>query len=66
MISATPLPNQEHFRQFYLSLDVDLTKIKTNSYFLKTVFSVFNSVKIPAPTFEISTSGKSKFHLIYF
>lgn len=66
MISATPSPNQEHFRQFYLSFDVDLTKIKSNSHFLKTVFSVFNSVKIPAPTFEISTSGNSKFHLIYF
>jgi uncharacterized protein YfiM (DUF2279 family) len=66
MLSATDSPNQEQIRQFYLSLDVDLTKIKSNSHILKTVFSFLNSVKIPAPTFEINTSGNSKFHLIYF
>ena len=35
------LPNQNPYRQFYLSLDVDLTKIRTNSHFLKTLFDVF-------------------------
>lgn len=66
MISATDSQNQEQIRQFYFSFDVDLTKIKSNSYFLKTVFSVFNSIKIPAPTFEISASGNSKFYILYF
>lgn len=59
-------PKPEIFRQFYLSLDVDLTKIKTKSYFLKTFFSVFNTLKIPAPTFEYRTRGGFKFHAIYF
>lgn len=59
-------PKPEIFRQFYLSLDVDLTKIKTKSYFLKTFFSVFNTLKIPAPTFEYRTQGGFKFHTIYF
>jgi len=53
-------------RQFYLSLDADLTKIETKSHFLKTFFSIFNSIKIPAPTFEINGLGKSKFHYLYF
>jgi len=56
----------ERFRQYYLSFDVDLSKIKTQSKFLKTIFSTINFIKIPAPTFEITSQGKSKFHLFYF
>ncbi|TRX22967.1 DUF2279 domain-containing protein [Flavobacterium franklandianum] len=56
----------EKDRQFYLSLDLDLTKINTKSHFLKTVFSVLNSVKIPAPTLEYSPQRGFKFHTIYF
>lgn len=58
--------NDDRFRQFYLSFDVDLSKIETNSHFLKTIFSLFNTIKIPAPTFEINSLGKSKFHIFYF
>lgn len=53
-------------RQFYLSLDVDLTKIETKSHFLKTFFSVFNSIKIPAPTVELTANESVRFHLIHF
>ncbi len=60
------LPEQQRFRQYYLSLDIDLTKIKTRSKLLKTVFSAINFIKIPAPTFEITSQGRSKFHFIYF
>lgn len=56
----------EKYRQFYLSLDLDLTKISTKSHFLKTVFSVFNTVKIPAPTLEYSPQRGFKFHAFYF
>ncbi|WP_340866748.1 DUF2279 domain-containing protein [Polaribacter atrinae] len=57
---------QDPYRQFYLSLDLDLTKIKTNSEFLKSVFSVVNFIKIPAPTLEINTKGALTFHYLYF
>ena len=60
------LPESKRYRQFYLSFDVDLTKIETKSHFVKTILTVFNSIKIPAPTFEIKGSGGSKLHLIYF
>ncbi|NHN25108.1 DUF2279 domain-containing protein [Flavobacterium jejuense] len=53
-------------RQFYLSLDVDLTKIETKSHFLKTFFSVFNTIKIPAPTLQIAGFDGFKAHLVYF
>jgi hypothetical protein len=56
----------ENYRQFYLSLDLDLTKINTKSHFLKTIFSVLNTVKIPAPTLEYSPHGGFKFYALYF
>lgn len=58
--------NQERNRQYYLSLDVDLTRIKTNSHFLKSVFHVLNVVKIPFPTMEFNDKKGIKFHAIYF
>jgi len=59
-------PNQKRSRQFYLSLDVDLTKIETKSEFLKQIFNVFNVVKVPFPTLEINGNGKLVGHFIYF
>ncbi|MFV8326734.1 DUF2279 domain-containing protein [Flavobacterium sp. ZS1P14] len=58
--------NTQRYRQFYLSFDVDLTKINTKSHFLKTLFSVLNTVKIPAPTIEMVHFNDVKLHLIYF
>jgi len=60
------LQNPEKFRQFYLSFDVNLTKIQTKSHFLKTIFSVFNTIKIPAPTLEYSVNKGLKAHVFYF
>ena len=54
------------YRQLYFSLDVDLSKIQTHSHFLKTLFYVFNTIKIPAPTIEVSAFGHAKLHLLYF
>ena len=65
-INTIFLPESKRFRQFYVSFDADLTKIKTNSHLLKTVFAIFNTVKIPAPTIEISGSGDVKFRALYF
>ncbi|OCB78048.1 DUF2279 domain-containing protein [Flavobacterium crassostreae] len=59
-------PETQKTRQFYLSLDVDLTKIPTKSHFLKTVFLVFNHLKIPAPTLEYSVNEGFRGHLLYF
>ncbi len=53
------------YRQYYVSLDIDLTKIKTNSKILKRCFVVFNSVKIPFPAVEISRKS-FRFHAIFF
>ncbi|NUO00740.1 MAG: DUF2279 domain-containing protein [Saprospiraceae bacterium] len=54
------------YRQFYLSFDVDLSRIPTRSHFLKTLFTVLNWVKIPGPALEINTLGGVKFHGFYW
>ena len=64
--STIPRQPIESYRQFFASVDVDLTKIKTNSDFLKTVFNIFNFVKIPAPSIEYRSNGDFKFHFLYF
>ncbi|MGV8994858.1 MAG: DUF2279 domain-containing protein [Flavobacterium sp.] len=58
--------NYDRSRQFYFSFDLDLTKIPTKSHVLKTIFSVFNTIKIPAPTFELSDNGRVKGYILYF
>jgi hypothetical protein len=65
-VNTVFLPSDKRYRQFYLSLDVDLTKIETKSHFIKTILTVFNTIKIPAPTFEIKGLGGTKFHWVYF
>ena len=66
LVNTVFLPEDHRVRQFYFSLDADLTKIETNSLLLKTIFSVINVIKIPAPTFEVYSDGKVKFHPLYF
>jgi len=66
MISGYPLETNNRYRQFYLSLDLDLTKIETNSKFLKNVFTAINFIKIPAPTLSYSSKNKIQFHYLYF
>ena len=58
--------NQKTKRQFYLSFDVDLTRIKTESHVLKTVFSVLNVIKVPLPTIEFNSQNRLVFRLFYF
>ncbi len=59
------LTNYERQRQFYLSLDVNLTNIKTNSKVLKSLFDIFNMIKVPLPTLEFNKNG-CVFHLFYY
>ncbi len=66
LVNTVFFPEKERTRQFYLSLDADLTRIRTKSHLLKTVFSLLNTIKIPAPTLEIRPSGRVYWRGIYF
>lgn len=69
MISADPKQSTElgyrPYRQYYFSLDIDLTKIKTKSKFVRTIAFLANSLKIPAPALQISKKGID-FRPLYF
>ncbi len=60
------LPSHDYPRtsQFFLSPDIDFTRIKTKSHFLRSVFQVLNVFKVPAPALEINSQGKWKLHLM--
>ena len=58
--------DQNRIRQWYLILDVDLTKIKTNSHLLRSLFDVFNVLKVPFPTVEFNEKNGIKLHPVYF
>ncbi len=62
---GNPVPSFQRKRQYYLSLDVDLTRLKTKSKFLHSFFYLINFFKIPAPAIELE-GKKIKFHPIYF
>jgi len=53
-------------RRYFLAPDIDLTRIKTRSKALRTVFFVLNSIKIPTPALELNGAGQLKGHWIYF
>jgi hypothetical protein len=59
------LTNSSRYRQYYLSFDVNLEKIKTNSHILKTILSILNTIKVPFPTLEFS-KNRLVFHLLYY
>lgn len=58
-------PEYDRYRQYYFSLDVDLSKIPVKNKFLKAVFEVVNVFKIPAPTMGFSKNG-IQFHPLYY
>jgi hypothetical protein len=59
------LPHFERVRQYFFSLDIDLTKIKTDSKGLRTVFKTLSFIKIPFPTLEYNSTGQFVWYWIY-
>lgn len=55
----------DRYRQYYLSPDIDFTKIPTKSKFLKGVFVVLNGFKLPFPALEVNKNGV-QFHPIFY
>lgn len=55
----------KRYRQWYLSPDVNFTKIRTNKKGIKILLFVLNSFKFPAPALEYS-NGSFKGHWVLF
>lgn len=52
--------------EFYLSVDIDFSKLNIRNKWLKNVLKVFNVIKIPAPAIGFSTGGKLLVKPFYF
>lgn len=57
--------NSDRERQFLLSFDVDLNKIKTKNKALNAVLHTFGFLKFPAPAMQY-TNGNISFYPIYY
>lgn len=53
------------YRQWYLSPDIDFTRIKTKKKWLKTGLFILNAFKMPAPALQMSRNGL-QVHWLYF
>ncbi|HEY0433853.1 MAG TPA: hypothetical protein VGC95_08275, partial [Chitinophagaceae bacterium] len=62
-VDRTDIPR---IRQFYLSPDIDFTKIATNKKWLRSVFFVLNAFKCPAPAIMLDSKGRLKGYILYF
>jgi hypothetical protein len=65
-IDGNPVPYFVRTRQYFLAPDIDLTRIKTKSPFLKMVFNIFGVLKFPLPAVEYNGVQSFVFHPVYF
>jgi hypothetical protein len=61
--NLTSIPRE---KEYYISFDMDLRRIRTRSPLLRTIFQGLSFVKIPGPTLEMSSLGKPKFHFFHW
>jgi hypothetical protein len=64
--NGEPLPDFPRYRKFFLSLDVDMARIKTKSHFVRFLLNGLNFIKIPFPTLEYNNQKGFVFHPLYF
>jgi len=66
LVNDVFFPDPQFTRNYYLSLDVDLSRIHTQHRWLKWLLEAVNTLKIPAPTLSWSEHGKPSVQLFYF
>lgn len=60
------LPKFERKRQFILSLDLDLNRIRTKSALVNTLLGTFGFIKVPFPALMVNDKGEVSTYLFYF
>ena len=65
MISPNNTLNDGRYRQFFLSFDIDLMRIKSKNKIFNVLSNIFGYIKIPFPTIEY-TNNQFTLHPIYF
>ena len=69
IINGKPIPYYKRYRQYYISLDADLSRINPNSTTPQALLSLPRLIKMPFPAIELSKLNKHaqiKYHWLYF
>ena len=66
IVNGKSIPYFDRHRQYFLSFDINLNKIKIKNSFLKAVCKTVGFIKIPAPTLELIPGKGAYFHTLYF
>jgi len=56
----------QRYPQFYLSLDVDFTRVQTKKPAVKVLLHLLNLIKVPSPTVEFNRKHGLVFHPLFF
>ena len=64
--NGEPLPEYKRYSQYFLSLDADLTKIRTRNETIRFLLNLIGYIKIPFPAVEFNSVDKVKFHWLYY
>lgn len=64
--NGKPLPAFERYSQYLLSLDIDLTKIKTRNKTVSMLLNLVGYLKIPFPAVEFNRIDKVRWHWMYY
>lgn len=54
------------YRQYYVSLDIDFSRIPSRSPLVRTLLGMLNVVKVPAPALEVTSGGEVRGHWLFF
>lgn len=59
-------PALDRYRQYYLSLDIDFSRIPSRSPFVRTLLGMLNVFKFPAPAIEFNRPDGVRLHALHF
>lgn len=66
IVNGTAIPQFNRTRQFYLSPDIDLTRLPIKNKSLRTLLSAVNFIKVPLPALEYNQEEGFRLHGIFF
>lgn len=61
---GSPIPPYDRYRRYFISPDIDLSRVKTRSKSLHLILKTISCIKIPLPALEFNINGL-KFHGLY-
>jgi uncharacterized protein YfiM (DUF2279 family) len=61
-----PIPDFTRYRQYFLSLDLDLSRVRTESRLIQTVFSAIGFIKFPFSALEYNTQYGFRVKPVHF